>query len=165
MKPPNKDKPHFHDHRKRLRDRFQKKGIDSLQPYEIIELFLTFVIPQKDVKPMAKEAIMKFKTIQGFFDADEVELSKLPYFKDKACTLVKFIKEISLLYQKQKIEDAPISQARHELIEYCSRKIGFSQNEEFWVIPLDSKLALIKDKEELISKGLIIMPPKNWSEI
>jgi len=37
--------PHNTNHRTRLRDRFIKHGIESLQPYEIIELFLTFVIP------------------------------------------------------------------------------------------------------------------------
>ena len=60
------DKPHYLDHRSRLRNRFLKQGISGLQPYEIIELFLTFVVPQKDVKPAAKEAINKFGSIKGF---------------------------------------------------------------------------------------------------
>jgi DNA repair protein RadC len=68
--------PHYLDHRTRLRNRFLEQGINSLQPYEIIELFLTFVIPQKDVKPAAKQAIEKFGTIKCFFDADEKELSQ-----------------------------------------------------------------------------------------
>ena len=148
----NTDKPHYIDHRSRLRDRFIHQGINGLQPYEIIELFLTFVIPQKDVKPAAKEAIDKFGTIKGFFDADEKELSQIPFFKDKALALRKFIKEISLLYYKQQAEQIPITQSKEELINYCKAKLGFQPNEEFWIISLDSKNAIIK--ENLISKGL-----------
>jgi len=148
----NTDKPHYINHRSRLRDRFIHQGINGLQPYEIIELFLTFVIPQKDVKPAAKEAIDKFGTIKGFFDADEKELSQIPFFKDKALALRKFIKEISLLYYKQQAEQIPITQSKEELISYCKAKLGFQPNEEFWIISLDSKNAIMK--ENLISKGL-----------
>jgi len=43
--------PHHVGHRKRLRERLLKVGIDSLQDYEIIELLLTFSIPQRDGNP------------------------------------------------------------------------------------------------------------------
>ncbi|MBW6480296.1 MAG: DNA repair protein RadC [Bacteroidales bacterium] len=148
----NTDKPHYLDHRSRLRDRFIQQGISALQPYEVIELFLTFVIPQKDVKPAAKEAIDKFGSVKGFFDANEKELSQIPFFKDKALALRKFIKEVSLLYYKQQAEQLPVTQSKDELISYCKAKLGFQPNEEFWIISLDSKLAIIK--EDMISKGL-----------
>lgn len=148
----NTTKPHYLEHRTRLRSRFIKQGIYSLQPYEIIELFLTFVIPQKDVKPAAKQAIDKFKTIKGFFAADDKELSQIPYFKDKALTLRKFIKEVSLLYQKEQAELIPVSVSKVDLVQYCKSKLGYNKNEEFWLLSLDSKNAVIK--EDLISKGL-----------
>lgn len=153
----NSKKPHYLDHRIRLRSRFLEHGIDSLQPYEIIELFLTFVIPQKDVKPAAKEAIHKFGSVKGFFDADEKELSQIPFFKDKALALRKFIKEVSLLYFKQQAEQLPVTQSKDELIKYCKAKLGFQPNEEFWMISLDSKMAIIN--ENLISKGLTDKTP------
>jgi DNA repair protein RadC len=149
--------PHYIEHRTRLRNRFLEHGIDCLQPYEIIELFLTFVIPQKDVKQAAKQAIEKFGTIKGFFDAEEKELSQIPYFKDKALSLRLFIKEVVLLYQKQQAELMPVSQSKDDLINYCKNKLGFKKNEEFWLISLDSKNAIIK--ENLISKGMTDKSP------
>jgi DNA repair protein RadC len=145
-------KPHYLDHRIRLRNRFLENGINGLQDYEVVELFLTFVIPQKDVKDAAKQAIKKFGSIKGFFDADEKELTEIPYFKDKALTLRFFIKEVSLLYQKQQAEQIPVTQSKEDLINYCKSKLGFKKDEEFWLISLDSKHAVIK--ENLISKGL-----------
>jgi DNA repair protein RadC len=145
-------KLHYLAHRSRLRKRFQLRGIYSLQPYEIIELFLTFVIPQKDVKPAAKQAIDKFGSVKGFFDANEKELIQIPFFKDKALALRQFIKEVSLLYQKQQAEQLPVTQSKEELISYCKAKLGFQPNEEFWMISLNSKHAIII--ENLISEGL-----------
>jgi DNA repair protein RadC len=152
-----KPKAHYLEHRSRLRNRFLEQGINNLQDYEIIELFLTFVIPHKDVKPAAKQAIEKFETIKGVFDADESELIQIPYFKDKALTLRKFIKEIALLYQKQQVEQIPLSQSKEDLIQYCKNKLGFQKDEEFWMISLDSKYAVIN--ENLISKGLTDRTP------
>ena len=42
-------------HRKRLRDRYVKNGIESFNDYEVLELLLTYAIPRKDVKNIAKE--------------------------------------------------------------------------------------------------------------
>lgn len=145
-------KSHYLEHRIRLRERFLKQGINGLQSYEIIELFLTFVIPHKDVKPAAKQAIEKFGSIKDIFDAEEKELSEIPYFKDKALTLRQFIKEIALLYQKQLAEKTPVSVSKTELIEYCKCKLGFKKNEEMWVISLNGNNAIIR--EDQISKGL-----------
>ncbi len=147
-----KSGPHYIDHRTRLRSRLNNYGIESLQSYEVIELFLTFVIPQRDVKAAAKQAIGQFKTIKGFFDADEKELAKIPYFKDKALTLRKFIKEVSLLYQKEQAVQNPISVSNTDLVKYCKTKLGYNKHEEFWLLSLDSKNSVIK--EDLISRGL-----------
>ena len=145
-------KPHYLNHRKRLRERFLEGGISLLQPYEVIELFLTFVMPKQDVKPVAKQVIERFGSVKGFFDANENELTEIPYFKSTAIALRQFIREVSLLYQKQRAEQTPVTQSKADLIDYCKSKLGFQQNEEFWMISLDSKYAIIK--ETLISKGL-----------
>ncbi len=152
MKKSTNNIPHFLNHRSRLRERFNKQGIVGLKDYEIIELFLTFVIPQKDVKKEAKEVIKRFGSVKGFFEAEESELQKINYFKDKALTLRRFIREVSELYQFETIKNIPVSQSRESLISLCKTKLGFVKEEQFWMISLDSKFALIK--ADLISKGL-----------
>lgn len=152
MKKSVESKPHYLNHRTRLRNRFMEQGINGLQPYEIIELFLTFVMPHQDVKEEAKEIIERYGSVKGFFDADPQELRKVKLVKDKAITLIQFIKQISSLYQRQLVEDIPLSQSREELLQYSINKLGYLKEEEFWIISLDSKYAIIK--EDLISKGL-----------
>ena len=51
--------PHYHGHRERLRARFREAGADALADYELLELVLFRAIPQRDVKPIAKELIAR----------------------------------------------------------------------------------------------------------
>ncbi|HEC93190.1 MAG TPA: DNA repair protein RadC [Candidatus Atribacteria bacterium] len=148
-----KNTPHYIGHRNRLRKRFMNHGIESLQEYEVVELLLTFSIPYKDVKPIAKELISKFKSLKGIIDAPVEELKKVKYVKDKTIELIKFIKEISIYYQKQKAQEIPISKTHDELVDYCIKKMGDKKDEEFRVISLDSNLSMIAD--DLISQGTI----------
>ena len=52
-----KPAPHYHGHRERLRGRFRDAGADALSDYEMLELVLFRAIPQRDVKPLAKQLI------------------------------------------------------------------------------------------------------------
>ncbi|MBI2980494.1 MAG: hypothetical protein HYY41_06720, partial [Chloroflexi bacterium] len=51
-------------HRKRLREKFIKSGLNGFHDYEIIELLLSLGTPRKDCKQAAKEAIKKFKNLR-----------------------------------------------------------------------------------------------------
>ncbi|MEO0302135.1 MAG: DNA repair protein RadC [candidate division WOR-3 bacterium] len=140
-------KEHYLGHRKRLRDRFNKIGPQSLQEYELIELLLTYVLPQRDVKPIAKVLLEKFGSIKQIFDAHEEELRKVPFIKDKFITLLKLIKEISAIYRKQKALETTVSQNLDTVAEYLIEKIGDKKEEEFHVIYLDSSLKIQSDEK------------------
>ena len=52
-------KPHYFGHRDRLRQRFLQGGPDALADYELLELVLFMAIPRRDVKPIAKQLLVK----------------------------------------------------------------------------------------------------------
>lgn len=148
----NKEADYHTDHRKRLRKRFLVHGLNGLLQHEVIELFLSFVIPQKDVKKEAHQIINKFGSVKGFFEASDEELSEIKFFKEKAISLRIFIKEVSLLYHKQIAESISLTYSKKELIDYCIKKLGSLKEEEFWLFTINTKQQIIK--EHLISKGL-----------
>ena len=57
---PSEGPPHYHGHRERLRPRFREAGAEAVSDYELLELVLFRTIPQRDVKPLAKDLIAKF---------------------------------------------------------------------------------------------------------
>ncbi len=64
-------------HRRRLRERFLKSGLEGFQDYEIVELLLTLGKPLTDVKPQAKEAIRRFKNLRGVLEASSEDLQEI----------------------------------------------------------------------------------------
>lgn len=140
----NKGK-HYLGHRKRLRDRFNKIGPHSFQEYEIVELLLTYVLPQRDVKPIAKELLNKFGSIKGIFDASDEELKSIPFIKENFITLLKLIKEINIIYRKQKASEEPITNNLENIAKYCIEKFGDKKEEEFHVIYFDINFKIQKD--------------------
>ncbi|MET0182140.1 MAG: hypothetical protein ABW199_04560, partial [Caulobacterales bacterium] len=63
-------KPHYHDHRSRLRNRFAEAGAGALADYELLELLLFRVIPRRDTKPLAKALIARFGDLAGVLGAE-----------------------------------------------------------------------------------------------
>ena len=45
------------DHRKRVKERFLKDGIENMPDHEVLELLLFFSIPRKDTNALAHELI------------------------------------------------------------------------------------------------------------
>ena len=47
-------------HRQRLKDKVRINGLKSLSMHEVLELLLTYTIPQKDTNALAHELIDKY---------------------------------------------------------------------------------------------------------
>lgn len=137
--------PHYKNHRSRLRNKFMHFP-ESLQEYEIVELLLTYVIPQKDVKEISKNLLNTFGNIMGIFEASEEDLRAIPYIKDNFITLLKLIKEINAIYRKQLASEIPVTKSMEEVVQYCIEKFSEEKEEKFYVIYLDSNYHIIKDK-------------------
>jgi DNA repair protein RadC len=137
---------HYLGHRERLRKRFEEFGSSALQEYEIVELLLTYILPKRDVKPIAKELLNKFGSIKGIMDANEEELKSIKYIKDKFVTLLRLIKEINVIYKKQKSLEASLPISIEKIAEYCIEKLGNKKEEEFLVIYLDSGFKVQKEE-------------------
>ena len=67
--------PHYHGHRERLRGRFRKAGAESVSDYELLELVLFRAIPQRDVKPLAKDLIARFGSFPEVIAAPPARLA------------------------------------------------------------------------------------------
>jgi len=141
------------DHRKRLREKFSAAGIDGLHEYERIELLLTCVIPRQDVKRRAKDLLKKFGSIKGILDAEPDDLRTVSGIGKESVILLKFIKEISSLYLKQKAAQKKQVCCTTELLDFCRAKMGGKKDEEFFVIYLDAQNQILEF--ETVQKGIV----------
>ena len=70
-------KTSLHDgHRDRLREKFIRHGLSSLEPHEVVELMLYAAVPRKDMNPLAHELLEGFGSFPALLDAPIEELMK-----------------------------------------------------------------------------------------
>lgn len=84
-------------HRKRVRERYRRAGLDVFQDYEAMELLLFYAIPRKDTKPTAKNLIARFGSLPAVLDATVEELTEAG-LSENAAILLKLVPDMSRYY-------------------------------------------------------------------
>lgn len=142
-------------HRARLR----KKFLDGqLTEYEILELLLTYAIPRRDVRLLSRRLYTKYKNIHMLLSAPMESLIENEGIKENTATFLKLIHKITLLEHRHVLDDRPIFHNFDKLANYCRTLLIGKTIEEFHVLYLDNKYALILD--DLHSSGT-----NNWAAV
>ncbi len=120
----DKDVPHYHGHRQRLRERFLDGGADALPDYELLELFLFFAIPQRDTKPLAKALIARFGSFADVIAAPAERLMEVEGVKEGTVTALKIIEAAALRLARTRIIGRPALSSWEALLDYCAADLG-----------------------------------------
>lgn len=144
--PAEKDAPHYHGHRDRLRERFLQGGADALPDYELLELILFLVIPMKDVKPLAKDLIAQFGSLAGVLNAPLPELQKIKGLSQTSAIGLKSVQAAAHRMLKQDVMNRPVLNSWARLMEYCQATMAHETKEHFRVLFLNKKNELIADE-------------------
>jgi len=149
------DKPHYHGHRKRLRERFLKSGLAGMAEHEVIELLLTLAIPYKDVKEPAKKLITRFGNLKGILDAPFEDLCNIPGMGSVAPIAFRIIRDAANLYLQQKAEVGNSLASPEMLHDFWRSRLGGLKDEVFEVAYLDSGYKLLRGGVERLEEGTI----------
>lgn len=134
----------YEGHRERLREKYLQGGYFAFHEYEVLELLLTYVIPRKDTKPIAKDLIEKFGSLDGVVTASIEELYSISGIKENSAIFVKLLGDLSKNLYKGEIKKEGIQlKDKNSLIRYLRSEIGFSSREEFRVIFLNNYNMLV----------------------
>lgn len=149
------DSPDYLGHRARLRDRFLNGGGKSMADYELLELLLTYAIPRRDVKPIAKDIVRKFGSLAGAAKASVSQLVEVNGVKENTAVLLKVIQEAARRFSWAELSatDAPVISNWDAMIDYCRTEMSHLDIEEFRIIFLDVKFRVIG--EEVMQRGTI----------
>lgn len=140
-------------HRLRIKDKYKKGGITGWLDYEILEFMLSYSIPRRDTKLLAKELIKKFKTINGVLDADTKDLQSVNGISEHTSTFIKFLKDVILLCYAEKLYDKDLISSPQKVYDYLIASMKSLPDEEFKVLFLNSRNLLINI--ETIQRGTV----------
>jgi DNA repair protein RadC len=138
--------PHYHGHRARLRQRFLDAGNEAVSDYELLELILFRAIPQRDVKPLAKELIATFGSFSEVITAPPARLAEIKGLGDAAITELKVVQAAASRLTRGAVGKRPVLSSWSSVLDYCRTAQAFAEKEEFRILFLDKRNALIADE-------------------
>ena len=156
-------KPHFHGHRQRLKQRFREAGADALADYELMELLLFRTIPRRDTKPLAKMLLDRFGSFADVISAPEARLTEIDGIGEATITDLKVVLAAAQRFSRGQVKERAVLSTWSSVIDYCRATMAFSEKEQFRILFLDKKNALIAD--ELQQTGTVDHTPVYPREI
>ena len=163
---PPKTKPRHSGHRDRLRERAAKGGIEALPDYELLEMLLFRSIPYKDTKPLAKDLLARFGSLEGIGAAsheaieDQVARS-MGYARGKASRAtaldLQLIFAVARRVAKEPAAKRPVISSWTALLAYVRVALQHEPREQFRVLYLDKRNQLILD--EVQNRGTVDHAP------
>ena len=151
------EKPHFHGHRQRLRQRFLAAGGEALPDYELLELLLFGAMPRGDVKPLAKRLIARFGDFAGVIAAPAERLREIDGVGDSVIAALKAVEAGAQRLARGRLAGRPALSSWDALQEYLQVAMGHAQAESFRILFLDRKNHLLAD--EVQQRGTVDHAP------
>ena len=139
-------KPHYHGHRERLRTRFREAGSDAVGDYELLELILFRTIPQRDVKPIAKDLIAKFGSFAEVLAAPQNRLEEIKGIKEATATDLKIVHAAATRLARGQVQKRQVLSSWSNVLDYCRTAMAFADREQFRILFLDKRNQLIADE-------------------
>ncbi len=143
-----------HDgHRKRLRERFEQSGLDAFHDHEVLELLLTYAIPRRDVKPLAKALLSEFGGLSAVLDAPLASLKQVNGVGDHAASLLTLTPKLLERYQQDRWQKRRAFHSTQEVVTYLRPDLASELNEVFCILALNSQNGLLA--MERIQRGTV----------
>ncbi len=157
------EKPHFHDHRARLRKRFEEAGAAALADYELLELLLFRTIPRQDTKPLAKALLAKFGDLAAVLAAPAQRIAEVKGAGPVVAQDLKIVQAMLERAARAPLHQRTVISSWSQLVNYCRMALAHEPREQFRVLFLDTKNQLIAD--EVMNEGTVDHAPVYPREI
>jgi DNA repair protein RadC len=157
------DKPHFHGHRQRLRERLLDAGAEGFPDYELLEFLLFSALPRQDTKPLAKALIARFGSFADAVGADREALLGVPGIGEAAVATLLAVREAARRLVRAELHERPVIASWEKLVDYCTATMAYAAVEEFRLLFLDRRNVLIADERQ--QRGTIDQAPVYVREV
>ena len=124
-------------HRGRIRERLRTAGLDAFSEHEVLELLLTYAIPQRDVNPLAHELIAAFGSLSAVLDADENELLCVKGMGKNAALLLTMMPQLLRYYQMNALGERPVILKLADACAYCAPLFFGAAEEQIYMVCLN----------------------------
>ena len=133
------------EHRKRVKERFRKEGLDNFEERYVLELLLFYCVPRKDTKDLAIRLLEHFGSIVQVLDATPEELERVPGVGEGISTFLSLRKAVDRYYNIKKDSENQNKQltTAEDFGAVLRSRFAHQRNEVVYVLCLDAKCKLL----------------------
>lgn len=140
-----------HGHRARLRERFMRTGPAGFADHELLELFLSYAIPRKDVNPIAHALLDRFGGLRGVMEANWRDLLAIEGI-GSASALLLSVATALVRRSEAKAKALMTLSSREDVIALGQELVAAEQDEVFYALLLDKGFRLLEAR--LLTRGV-----------
>lgn len=134
--------PHYLGHRERLRERINTAP-RSLADHELLELLLTYAIPRKDTKPLAKEMLTRFGSLGNCLLAAPERIGEIPGLGQSTVSFWRTLQECMARKANAPLQERTKFSSPDKVRELVCSRLGHLTKEEFWLLLVDNQNRLV----------------------
>lgn len=141
----NSKKPNLsrNGHRQRMRQSYLNGSMENMPDHNLLELFLSIIIPQKDVKELAYALINKFGSLEGVLNADAQQLMTVNGIGEAAAVGIKMVVELNKRVMKNKNQNVLNLNCCEEAVNYCKNILCYEKVEKLIMITINNDGSII----------------------
>ncbi|MCL2570280.1 MAG: hypothetical protein FWE16_03685 [Firmicutes bacterium] len=121
--------------RKKLRDTFDKFGLETFNETQVLEFALGFVVPRMDTNPMAHRLINQFGSLNGVISAHPTKLEMIDGIGEQSSFFLHFLKQF-VTYSVNKELDSITIRSPKEAETYLAKLLATYETEVFIILCL-----------------------------
>lgn len=129
------------------RDRLRQKFLDGkLTDYERLELLLGYVIPRRDVRPLARGLLERFETVFNVITTPLNDLIAFPGIGRNTAIFLHLVHALMIDAARGRVDMRPIHHDIKSLHAYCVMNMSGKSVEELHVLYLDTDNRVLQDE-------------------
>lgn len=132
------------NHRKRMRTRFNEKGLDGFSDHEVLELLLFFAIPRVNTNETAHRLLNRFSTLSNVLEASTDELKSVKGIGDSAATLINLFSQLARRYELDRCRPRDSYTSMAEIGRYLVNHFIGATREHVELLIFDAKMHMIE---------------------
>ncbi len=143
-------------HRKRMRERFLKTGLQGFQEHEVLEFLLFYAIPRVDTNPLAHRLMERFGSLNAVLSASVPVLRSVAGMTENAAVYLRLIASVYALTPLCAEPSVPL-RTRNEINTYFQRIYAFENQEILRLVCLDARGCLLRCHNLEVGTGSSVM--------
>ena len=147
-----KEKKSIHaGHRQRVKEQYEKAGLDHFPQHNVLEMLLFFAIPQRDTNPIAHRLIEEFGSFSQVFKADIERLAAIPGMTRNAAILLHLVPDIYRRIAQDELDQEWILNNDQLVAQFLTRQFYGRSNEIVLLLCMNNSCRLLRS--EVLSEG------------